>query len=154
MYLYRFGHPSDLSWLDQAVAAGAWESLSPEQRMLVPPAVAARQGQMQLRQALSTPGSALLVAQSGRQPVGYGLVTIGPDSSTDEPTGHLIDLWVQPAHRRRRVGSGLMSHAERWVAGQGCRKMKLWSGLHNQAVVSLAEKQGYEPAGLIGVKDL
>jgi hypothetical protein len=32
--------------------------------------------------------------------------------------------------------------------------VKLWTGLHNQAVVAFAEKHGFSPAGLIGVKDL
>lgn len=154
MYHYRFGQSTDLPWLDQAVAAGAWESLAPEQRMVVPPAVAARQGQTQLRQIVSAPGSALLLAQAGREPVGYMIVAIAPDTSTDEPTAHLIDLWVVPHHRRRGVGTGLLEQAERWVAGQGLRKLKLWSGLHNQPVIAFAEQHGFAPAGLIGVKDL
>ncbi|MFZ5827735.1 MAG: GNAT family N-acetyltransferase [Bacillota bacterium] len=154
MYHYRLGQITDLPWLDQAVAAGAWESLAPEQRVLVSPAMAARQGQMQLRQVTSMPGSVLIVAQAGREPVGYVLISIAPDSSTDEPTAHVLDLWVVPHHRRRGVGTGLLSHAERWVSGQGLRKMKLWSGLHNQPAIAFAERHGFAPAGLIGIKDL
>lgn len=154
MYQYRFGHSNDMPWLDQAVAAGAWESLAAEQRMAMHPTMAARQGQTQLRQVLSVPGSAVLVAQTGREPIGYVVVAIAPDSSTDEPTGHVIDMWVVPQHRRRGAGTGLLHQAERWVSEQGLRKMKLWSGLHNQAVVAFAQKHGFEPAGLIGVKEL
>lgn len=154
MYQYRFGHPSDLPWLDQAVAAGAWESLSPEQRMAVSPAVAAHQGRTQLRQVVGSPGSVTLIAQTAGRPVGYLLVAVGPDSSTDEPTAHLFDFWIDPQHRRRGVGTALLHLAERWTAGHGLRKLKLWSGLHNQAVVAFAQQRGFSPAGLIGVKDL
>jgi ribosomal protein S18 acetylase RimI-like enzyme len=154
MYLYRAGQAPDLPWLDQAVAAGAWESLSPEQRLAIPPALAARQGQTQLRQVLASPESALLIAQAGRWPVGYMLLAIAPDSSTEEPTSHLIDLWVHPQHRRRGVGTALLQLGERWSAARGLRKLKLWSGLHNQPVVFFAQKNGFDPAGLIGVKDL
>lgn len=154
MYQFRLAHLLDLSWLDQAVAAGAWEALSPEERMVVHPVMAARQGQMQLRQMLSAPGSAALVALHGPRPVGYLVMGVGPDSSTEEPTVHLVDLWVAPAHRRRRVGSQLLRLVEQLAASQGLRKLKLWSGLHNQSVVSWAERNGFAPAGLIGVKDL
>jgi ribosomal protein S18 acetylase RimI-like enzyme len=154
MYQVRFAHQSDLPWMDQAVAAGAWESLAPEERPLVHPLAAAQHGQSQLRWVLSTPGSIALVAQAGARPVGYLLLSIGPDSSTEEPTAHLIDLWIDPHHRRRGVGTGLLTQAERWIAAQGLRKVKLWTGLHNQAVVAFAEKHGFSPAGLIGVKDL
>ncbi|MFZ5815070.1 MAG: GNAT family N-acetyltransferase [Bacillota bacterium] len=154
MYQYRFGQSSDLPWLDQAVAAGAWESMTPEQRMVVPPGLAAWQGRTQLRQVLGLPGTALLIATVGGQPVGYLLVAIAPDSSTDEPTGHLLDFWVVPQHRRRGVGSGLLVRAERWLAAQGLRKVKLWGGLHNQSLLAFAERRGFQPAGLIGIKDL
>lgn len=154
MYQFRLGHPLDLSWLDQAVAAGAWEALSPEERMAVHPVTAAGQGQRQLRQILSTPGSTALVAQHGPYPVGYLVMAVGPDSSTDEPTIHLFDLWVAPAHRRRKVATQLLNLAEQMAVGYGLRKLKLWSGLHNQPVVAWAERNGFTPAGLIGIKDL
>lgn len=154
MYQYRFGHAADLTWLDLAVAAGAWESLTLEQRRLLPPAIAAQQGQSQLREVLGTPGSALLVALHGHQPVGYLLMAIGPDSSTEEPTVLLIDLWIHPQHRRRGVGSGLLQLGERFTASRGVRKLKLWTGVENEAVVAFARKHGFAPAGLIGVKDL
>lgn len=154
MYQYRYGSPADLPWLDQAVAIGALESLSPEQRLAMPPAMAVGQNQAQLRQVLASPGSLLLIAQAGRQPVGYLLLGIAPDSSTEEPTAHLIDLWVDPPHRRRGVATALLHLGERWTAAQGLRKVKLWTGLHHQPVVAFVQKRGFAPAGLIGVKDL
>jgi GNAT superfamily N-acetyltransferase len=154
MYQIRPGYAGDLPWLDEAVAAGTWESLSPEQRQKLLPGMAAQQARLQLRQVLSAPGSTLIVAQLNQQPVGYLLVAVVPDGSTEEPTALLLDLWVHPAHRRRRVGSGLLAAAERWVASLGVKKMKLWTGLHHRTVVDFAQRVGFAPAGLIGVKDL
>lgn len=154
MYQYRWGQPSDLLWLDQAVAAGAVESLSAEQQAAVHPMVPVQQAQMQLRQALLTPGTALLVAQSGGQPVGYLVMAMGPDSSTDEPTAYLMDLWIAPSHRRRGLASGLLKLGEQWVASQRIRKIKLWTGIHREPVLSFAQRHGFATAGLIGVKEL
>jgi len=154
MYQFRTGHPGDLPWLYEAVAAGAWESLDPQQRLRLPPATVAQRGRLQLRQVLSGPASALFVAQLNQQPVGYLLLAVAPDGSTEEPTVLLIDLWVHPLHRRRGVGSGLLATAERWMAAVRLRKVKLWTGLHNRPVIEFAVRRGFAPAGLIGVKDL
>jgi len=154
MFQFRPLCAQDLSWLDQAAALGAWETMSPEQRMRVHPVLAAQHAAVQLRQLLATPGVAGVAALQGPYPVGYVLVGVAPDSSTEEPTGHLLDLWVTPLHRRRGVGSQLLRLAEQWAASLGLRKMKLWSGLHNRPAVAFAERHGYSPAGLIGVKDL
>lgn len=154
MYQFRPLCAQDLSWLDQAAAVGAWETLSPEQRVRVHPVLVAQQAAVQLRQMLATPGVGGVAALQGPYPVGYVIAGVAPDSSTEEPTGHLLDLWVTPTHRRRGVGSQLLQLAEQWVASLGLRKMKLWSGLHNRPAVAFAERHGYSPAGLIGVKDL
>lgn len=154
MYQIRPGYPGDLPWLDEAVGAATWESLAPEQRQKLLPGMAAQQARLQLRQVLSTPWSTLIVAQLLNQPVGYLLAAIAPDGSTEEPTALLLDLWVHPAHRRRRVGSGLLAAAEQWAVSRGVKKMKLWTGLHHRTVVDFAQRVGFSPAGLIGVKDL
>ncbi|MBY6275725.1 GNAT family N-acetyltransferase [Symbiobacterium thermophilum] len=154
MYQYRHGHAGDLPWLLQAAAAAAWESLDPEERARVHPLEAAQRAALQCQQVLAAPGSVLLVAQHGAAPVGYLLLALAQDGSTEEPTALLIDLWVHPAHRRRGVGSALLAAAERGVAALGLRKIKLWTGLHHTPVVEFALSRGFVPAGLIGVKDL
>lgn len=154
MYHYRQGHAGDLPWLVQAAAAAFWESLDPGERARVNPAWAAQRAAQQCHQVLSAPGSALLVAQYGAQPVGYLLLATALDGSTEEPTALLIDLWVHPAHRRRGVGSTLLAAAEQGAAALGLRKLKLWAGLHQQEALALAHSRGFVPAGLIGVKDL
>ena len=154
MYSFRFVHPSDLPWLTQAAGYGSWESLSPEElRQAAWPTVASIAGQ-QVESTLTQPGGLGLVATAGYLPVGYILASPGPDSSTDEMTGHLVSLWVAPEHRRRGLGTALLSMAERWFLQQGIRKMKLLSGVHNRTAVRLAERAGYKPEGLIGIKPL
>ncbi|MEW8977092.1 MAG: GNAT family N-acetyltransferase [Symbiobacterium sp.] len=154
MYQIRPGHAGDLAWLQPAAAAAFWESLSPEERTRVSPGLAAQRAALQCRQVLATPGSALLVAQQGLAPVGYLLLAVAPDGSTEEPTVLIIDLWVHPAHRRRGVASALLAAAERGAAGLGLRKIKLWTGLHHLPAMEFALRRGFVPAGLIGVKDL
>jgi len=154
MYQYRHGHAGDLPWLIPAAAAAAWESLDPDERARSHPAMAVQRAAMQCHQVLAAPGSVLLVAQHGAQPVGYLVLALAKDGSTEEPTALLVDLWVHPAHRRRGVGSTLLAAAERGVAAMGLRKLKLWTGLHQQEAVAFARSRGFVPAGLIGVKDL
>lgn len=154
MYSFRFVHPSDLPWLAQAASFGSWESLSPEEmRHAAWPTVAYMAGQ-QVESTLTQHGGLGLVATAWHRPVGYVLAAPGPDSSTDEITGHLFSLWVAPEHRRRGVGTALLSLAENWFLQQGIRKVKLLSGVHNRTAVRLAERAGYKPEGLIGIKPL
>jgi len=153
-YQFRLAQPADRAWLDHAVVASAWETLADEQRRIVHPGFVAQQARSQLLQAIGMPGGALLVATWGGLPVGYLFIAVGPDSTTEEPTVHLTDLWVHPSHRRRGVASTLLQVGERMAAAHGLEKVKIWTGLHNRAAVALAEAHGFKPAGLIGVKDL
>lgn len=154
MYQYRFWQRSDIPWLEQAAAAGAWELLDEEERRGMHPAALAARTQMQVRQALSTPGTAVLVATMGPSPVGYAVAAVAPDSTTEEPTGLLVDLWVHPAHRRRGVATALQNAVEQMAAQTGTRRMKLWTRWRNQPVVEMAQKRGYRPLGLIGLKEI
>lgn len=154
MYSFRFVLPYDLSWLDQACIAGAYEGLSPEEHGHADPAVVAHLASQQLHGVLADPGGFVIVAALGHQPVGYLAAALNQDSTTDEINGVLLSLWVAPAHRRRGVGRALLSLGEDQFLRRGVRKMKIIAGIHNPVAVHMAERAGYRPEGLIGLKSL
>lgn len=154
MYAIRPVSLSDLPWLESAAAQAAWESLSEAERRTALPGVVAEVAVGQFRSMLLQPETLMLVAQAGMWPVGFILGAIAPDGSTGEPNGLLINLFVAPAHRRRGVGRQLQQALEGLFRQAGIRKAKLWTGLHNQAAVRLAQGAGYRPEGLIGRKEL
>lgn len=154
MYQIRTWQPADLPWLQWAAANATWESLSAEERAGVTPSHVATAASQQMAEILQAPGNLTLIAQTGGQPIGYASAAISPDSTTGEMNGLVLAVWVAPEHRRRRLGRTLQQLTEIWMANQGIRKAKLWTGLHNQAFHRMATACGYRPEGLIGMKAL
>lgn len=154
MYGYRLWHQSDLPFMAHAASNGAWESLSAEERSVTNPMEVAQLATQQLREVLGSGSGTALLATYGHQPVGYLLAALAPDSSTDELNGHVMMIWVTPAHRRRGLARHLQAVAEGLFERAGVRKAKVWTGLHNQPAVRLAQQMGYQPEGLIGMKAL
>lgn len=154
MYFYRMCHQGDLPWLAQAATAAAWESLAPEERTAVHPAYVADKARQQIWETISSPQGVTVMLTRGFRPVGFSTCMVAPDATTGEPNGHLTMVWVDPAHRRQGLGKGLQSVTEELVSRTGVRKMKLWTGLHNQRFVNMAQRMGYKPEGLIGMKQL
>lgn len=151
---FRLWQPQDAPWIDQATTAAALESLSPQERAAVPPQTVAARAISQWRTAAGSPVGAVVLATAAQVPVGCIVISAAPDSTTGEPNGHLLSIWVAPAWRRRGVGRGLKHVAERLFWQRGIRKVKLWTGLHNQPALRLATQAGYRPEGLIGMKHL
>lgn len=154
MYRFRTWQPGDLSWLSQAAAVAAWESLSPEERTGAVPAQVAALAHNQVQQTLSGWWGTALLALAAGQPVGFVLGAVGPDTSTEEPHGLILTLWVAPGHRRRGLGRRLKAAIEQLMGQTGVRKIKICTGVHNEPAVALARSTGYKPEGLIGMKDL
>ncbi|MDF2627141.1 MAG: putative acetyltransferase [Symbiobacteriaceae bacterium] len=154
MYSFRFVHQLDLPWLDQACVAGAFESLTPEEHGQAEPEMVANLARQQMQGVMSDPGGVVIVATLWNQPVGFLTAALNQDSSTDEINAVLLSLWVAPTHRRRGVGRALLSLGEDHFLRQGVRKMKVIAAIHNQGAVRLAQRAGYHPEGLIGLKSL
>lgn len=154
MFTYRMWQASDLPWLMQAAAVAAWESLSAGEQATAQPAMVAQLAQQQAEQALSGTHGTAIIAQSGQQPVGYALISMGPDTTTDEMHGYVISLWVAPQFRRKGAARQLQRLAEGLFAQMGLRKVKVVVDLHNRPWTGLAQRQGYVPEGLIGMKML
>lgn len=154
MVTVRSWRQDDVPWLYRAAAVCAWEALHPEERAQASPADVAMRAWTRASQMAGTPMGTLLVAEVAGTPVAYAAGGVGPDASTGEPMGHILDIWVDPALRRRGLARRLHAALEAWFAAQGVRKVKLWTGLHNTAALASARANGYRPEGLIGRKRL
>jgi len=154
VYQFRIWQQTDLPWLSQAAAVSAWESLSPYDRSIANPQVVMGGAQERLAGALLHAPATAVVATAGLAPVGFALVAIGPDGTTGETQGHIMDVWVAPPHRRQGLGRALYDKAEKLLAEEGVQKIKTWTGLHNVPALTLAAQAGYQPEGLIGDKRL
>ena len=91
------------------------------------------------------PDAALFVAESAGALVGRLSVMRDPHPASM----HVADLglMVAAAHRRRGVGSALMSAAEDWARGAGVTKLELHVFPHNAPALALYERLGYEREG-------
>jgi GNAT superfamily N-acetyltransferase len=71
-----------------------------------------------------------VIAWAGAQPVGWVAASmLSADPAASPPTAGWIDgLAVTPAAQRRGVGSALLSWAEGWLVGQGCRRWSVGAG--------------------------
>lgn len=154
MHSYRIWHPADLPWLDYAAGAAAWESLSPTEQAAALPAEIGRRGQQRLREVLSSPQGTAIVAQWGAEPVGFALLGISADGTTDESSGVLMDLWVDPRHRRCGVGTTLSELVEGLFTHMGLRKLKLITGIHSLPALRLSVRRGCRAEGVLATKDL
>jgi ribosomal protein S18 acetylase RimI-like enzyme len=61
----------------------------------------------------------------------------------DGHRGWINYLAVDPAHRRRGIGRGLMEEAERMLAAEGCPKINLQVRSSNASVIAFYEHLGY-----------
>ena len=66
----------------------------------------------------------------------------------DQVTGvrhpNIFLIYVDPAHRRRRIGHDLMAHAAIWAKSQGHTQLSLQVFTENQPAIDLYLKLGYQ----------
>ncbi len=84
----------------------------------------------------------VLVALSGRDPIGYAAVVEQPLSAA-----LVTDLVVAPSWRRRGVAGALLDSAREWAEQRGHRRLFLEMQSKNQAAIRLAQKHGFEFCG-------
>jgi ribosomal protein S18 acetylase RimI-like enzyme len=154
VYWYRTWRSTDIPWLEQAHLASTWENMTHEERQVCPPAHLHQQAKQSIQFITSQSSGTALTALLGHEPIGFALLSIGPDATTDELNGHLIDLWVAPAHRRRGIGRHLQRLVEALFTQSGIRKVKVLATVENKGGVRFAETVGFQPEGMIGVKRL
>jgi ribosomal protein S18 acetylase RimI-like enzyme len=61
----------------------------------------------------------------------------------DGHRGWIYSLAVSPSHRRQRIGSRLVSHAERALTDKGCMKINLQILEGNESVAAFYSSLGY-----------
>lgn len=76
------------------------------------------------------------------------------DQVSGERHAHVFLLYVMPEHRRRRIGSALMHHAEAWARERGDRQIGLQVFTQNQLALELYRRRGYQPLSIWMLKDL
>ncbi|MFL6737152.1 MAG: GNAT family N-acetyltransferase [Sphingomonas sp.] len=114
-------------------------------RFLAPePGLPERYGEFLVSQ-ISRPEMVVLVAEVSGKRVGYAF---GGMEGTDYmalrgPAGVLYDLVVDPAHRRRGVGSALMNAALETLGALGAPRVLLSTAERNQGAQALFAKAGF-----------
>jgi GNAT superfamily N-acetyltransferase len=152
MISFRSWQTGDLPWLSQAATAADWEALTPEEQGQADFAFLQQNAVEQLREALSSGMGNAVIAEADGRPIGFVLGALAPDTSTGEPNGLVLSLWVDPTRRRQGVARGLLQVLEALFSCSGVRKTKLWTPLANEAVVRLGERTGYVREGVINRK--
>lgn len=59
----------------------------------------------------------------------------------------LVAMWVDPGHRRRGIGVGLIAAATAWCRSRGVATIHLWVNEANAAAIALYRHAGFEPSG-------
>ena len=105
------------------------------------------------RQLLAKPGTTLLLAEDGGQPIGYGLTHVMPVGDTwladtwrtGDPVGELESLAVATAHRGRGIGSRLLEALLADLTERGVRDVVLGVLPDNDGAIALYRRFGFRP---------
>lgn len=83
-----------------------------------------------------------LVAVVGERIVGYAGIWIILDE------GHITNIGVDPAYRRRGIGEGLLNELTRLAVARGVDALTLEVRVSNAGAQALYTKLGFEPRGI------
>jgi GNAT superfamily N-acetyltransferase len=84
----------------------------------------------------------IIVAWKGEERAGMVWVTM-EQIHQDPGAAWLLEVFVEPGHRRQGLARQLLDRAERWAWGQGAKEIWLNVGGGNRKALSLYESQGY-----------
>lgn len=87
----------------------------------------------------------LVACDAAGAPIGFVEVSLREcaEGCESSPVGYIEAWYVEPEHRGRGLGCGLLEAAEAWAAGQGCREMASDTELWNEASVAAHRAHGY-----------
>jgi ribosomal protein S18 acetylase RimI-like enzyme len=83
-------------------------------------------------------------AASGGEAIGMATVRL---EGREPLRGHLLGMWVDPAHRHRGVARALIDQVARWAGSRGAAELVLWVVDRNSAARRLYQRAGFEPTG-------
>ena len=84
----------------------------------------------------------VLVARDAEQRYeGHVIVRVEPD--TQGELGLFSTIWVEPASRRRGLGSQLLRAGQRWLQGQSVRTLATYTEASNTPLQRLFEEHGF-----------
>jgi len=96
----------------------------------------------ELRNYLRFPGSDCIVAEAGGTTIGFIL------TAHQDDWGYVITIDVLERYRRLRVGSLLLTEAERRLAADGVRKIALETAIDNASAIAFWRRHGYRTRGI------
>ncbi len=109
-----------------------------------------------LSKALTAPpaGSAVLLASSHNEPLGFVHLETTLEFFTGEPQGYVANLAVQETGEGKGVGKALMEAAEAWTKEQGMRHLTLYVFAGNAQAHTFYARLGFEEDSLKLTKNL
>jgi GNAT superfamily N-acetyltransferase len=131
-----------------------WAQVSPLLRETASREATAALVQQMLHMALSSPGSAALVARDGGVPVGYIIVAAVPDELTGMAVGLFVDIYVEPQWRGRGVSSKLTAAGDEHCRSLGLKAVRRHIAAHNEASLGHARADGCEIERIALIKRL
>lgn len=114
----------------------------------------AQSAQADLLQALQSPGGTAVVVEDAGRPVGFLLVTVNHNDRTGAPFGCLADIYIAPGYRGRGLARALHQLGEEHLRRLGLTEAVHWTHAHNEAGQASARRNGFEPWGVMMVKEL
>jgi len=106
----------------------------------------------ELRNYLRFPGAECVVAElaieSGAEPDSPSAIIGFCITAHHRGEGYIITMDVLAAHRRRRIGSALLTEAERRLAKNGVLQVGLETATDNDSAIAFWEKHGYRKHGV------
>ncbi|MGB7844380.1 MAG: N-acetyltransferase [Candidatus Acidiferrum sp.] len=96
-----------------------------------------------LQYFLSLPAADCLVADEGKQIVGFILAEANP------PLAHIITLDVAPEQRRKGLGARLLNEMEKHFRYHGVRSVLLETAVDNQTGIAFWEHHGYRTEAVL-----
>jgi ribosomal protein S18 acetylase RimI-like enzyme len=96
----------------------------------------------ELRNYLRFPSSNCIVAETRRRSVGFIL------TAHQDDWGYIITIDVLARYRRQRVGSLLLTEAERSLAAEGVSEIALETAIDNDSAIAFWHRHGYRTRGI------
>src|SRR5690348_3553948 len=93
-----------------------------------------------LKYFLTLTSADCIVATNDSSTVGFILTEENP------PLAHVITLDVAESHRRRGVGSALLTESEKNLERRGVRQILLETAVNNEAAIAFWQRHGFQVA--------